>query len=81
MMKSATDSIKRNKLALKGIFYTPVTGGNSLNVALRRDLDIYASVALIKNIPGVQARHKDVDFIIVRENTEGEYSGLEHQVN
>ena len=55
-------------------------GGPSLNVALRRDLDIYASVALIKNIPGVQARHNNVDFVIIRENTEGEYSGLEHSV-
>lgn len=56
-----------------------MTGGTSLNVALRKDLDIYASVALIKNIPGVSARHNNVDFVIIRENTEGEYSGLEHQ--
>lgn len=64
-----------------GIFHTSMQGGiRSLNVALRRDLDIYASVALIKNIPGVQARHNNVDFVIIRENTEGEYSGLEHSV-
>jgi isocitrate dehydrogenase (NAD+) len=48
---------------------------------MRKDLDIYASVALIKSVPGLKARHKDVDFAIIRENTEGEYSGLEHQVS
>lgn len=46
---------------------------------MRKDLDIYASVALIKNIPGHDSRHKNVDFAIIRENTEGEYSGMEHQ--
>jgi len=55
------------------------SGHNSFNVALRQELDIYASVVLIKNIPGYETRHKNVDFAIIRENTEGEYSGLEHQ--
>lgn len=50
-----------------------------MNVFMRKDLDIYASVALIKNLPSLNARHKQVDFAIIRENTEGEYSGLEHQ--
>ena len=62
--------------------YTPVSkfGHTSLNVSMRKDLDIYASVALIKNMPGLNSRHQNVDFAIIRENTEGEYAGLEHQV-
>jgi isocitrate dehydrogenase (NAD+) len=65
-----------------GILYTPVSkvGPKSFNVAMRKDLDIYASVALCKTLPGTDGRHRDVDFAIIRENTEGEYSGLEHQV-
>ena len=65
-----------------GILYTPVGkfGHNSLNVSMRKDLDIYASVALVKNYAGAHARHQQVDFAIIRENTEGEYSGLAHQV-
>ncbi len=74
-------SLKRNKLGLKGILHTPIerSGHQSFNVALRQELDIYASVVLIKNIPGLETRHKNVDLCIIRENTEGEYSGLEHQ--
>jgi len=76
----AVDSLKRNKVGLKGILYTPTgTSGQSLNVALRKELDIYASLVLIKNIPGVKGRLEGIDFALVRENTEGEYSGLEHQ--
>lgn len=73
--------MKRNKVGLKGILYTPVekTGHASFNVALRRELDIYASVVLIKNIPGVKTRMDGIDMVLIRENTEGEYSGLEHQ--
>ncbi|KAA8907286.1 hypothetical protein DIURU_000606 [Diutina rugosa] len=74
----AVDSLKRNKVGLKGILHTPTTG-KSLNVALRKELDIYASLVLIKNIPGVKSRIDGIDFALVRENTEGEYSGLEHQ--
>ncbi|KAJ1930479.1 isocitrate dehydrogenase (NAD(+)) idh1 [Tieghemiomyces parasiticus] len=74
------ESLHRNKVGLKGILYTPIRMGNaSLNVSMRKDLDIYASVALIKHIPGYPTRHENVDFAIIRENTEGEYSGLEHQ--
>ena len=64
-----------------GILHTPVerSGHQSFNVALRQELDIYASIVLIKNIPGYKTRHDNVDFCIIRENTEGEYSGLEHQ--
>ncbi|GME91932.1 unnamed protein product [Ambrosiozyma monospora] len=73
-------SLKRNKIGLKGITYTPTSPfAKSLNVALRKELDIYASLVLIKNIPGVPSKLQDIDFVLVRENTEGEYSGLEHQ--
>jgi isocitrate dehydrogenase (NAD+) len=48
---------------------------------MRKDLDMYASLSLVKNFPGVKSRLSDVDIAIIRENTEGEYSGLEHQVN
>ncbi|EGW32324.1 isocitrate dehydrogenase [Spathaspora passalidarum NRRL Y-27907] len=76
----AVESLKRNKVGLKGILYTPPGGsGKSLNVALRKELDIFASLVLIKNIPGVKSRLDGIDFALVRENTEGEYSGLEHQ--
>lgn len=66
-----------------GILYTPVerSGHTSWNVAMRQQLDIYASVVLCKSVPGFPTRHRDVDFAIIRENTEGEYSGLEHQVS
>ena len=64
-----------------GIFFTPIETGshNSWNVAMRQQLDIYASLVICKTLPGYPTRHKDVDFAIIRENTEGEYSGLEHQ--
>lgn len=48
---------------------------------MRQQLDIYASLVLCKSVPGFPTRHRDVDFAIIRENTEGEYSGLEHQVS
>ncbi|KAK9449608.1 uncharacterized protein V1518DRAFT_416470 [Limtongia smithiae] len=74
-------SLKRNKIGLKGILFTPVERGghSSFNVALRQELDIYASLVLIKNVPGVPTRHDGIDMCLIRENTEGEYSGLEHQ--
>lgn len=64
-----------------GILYTPISqsGHVSWNVAMRQQLDIYASVVLCKSLPGFPTRHSNVDFAIIRENTEGEYSGLEHQ--
>ncbi|KAG9093438.1 isocitrate dehydrogenase (NAD(+)) idh1 [Ceratobasidium sp. UAMH 11750] len=75
------ESLKRNKVGLKGILYTPIdrSGHNSWNVAMRQQLDIYASVVLCKSIRGFPTRHAGVDFAIIRENTEGEYAGLEHQ--
>lgn len=82
VLKQAMDSIRRNRVALKGILHTPISrlGHASFNVFLRRDLDVYASVSVIKNFNAPwPVRHNNVDFAIIRENTEGEYSGLEHQ--
>ncbi|KAH8925483.1 hypothetical protein BT69DRAFT_1255226 [Atractiella rhizophila] len=80
LFKKSMDSLRRNKVGLKGILYTPVerSGHTSWNVAMRQQLDIYASVSLCKSVPGYPTRHAGVDFAIIRENTEGEYSGLEH---
>ncbi|KZT12485.1 mitochondrial NAD-dependent isocitrate dehydrogenase subunit 1 precursor [Laetiporus sulphureus 93-53] len=77
----AVDSLRRNRVGLKGILFTPISqsGHVSWNVAMRQQLDIYASVVLCKSLPGFPTRHNNVDFAIIRENTEGEYSGLEHQ--
>lgn len=77
--KRAMESLKRNKVGLKGILYTPIDGHNSWNVAMRQSLDIYANVVVCKTMDGVPTRHDGVDFAIIRENTEGEYAGLEHQ--
>ena len=75
------ESIKRNKIALKGPVITPVgTGFVSANVRLRKALDLYANLRPIKTLKGVKSRYDDVDLIIVRENTEDLYSGLEHEV-
>ncbi len=75
------DSIKRNKVCLKGPVTTPVGKGfRSINVQLRQELELYANLRPAKSIPGLPSRYQDVDLIIVRENTEGLYSGLEHQV-
>jgi isocitrate dehydrogenase (NAD+) len=75
------DSIKKNKIALKGPVMTPVgTGFVSSNVRLRKALDLYANLRPIKSLKGVKSRYEDVDLIVVRENTEDLYSGLEHEV-
>jgi isocitrate dehydrogenase (NAD+) len=75
------DSIIRNKVALKGPLTTPVGEGfASINVALRRTLNLYANTRPVRNLPGVKTRFEDVDVIVVRENTESLYSGIEHVV-
>lgn len=75
------DSIYTNRVALKSPITTPVGEGHrSLNVALRQELDLYANLRPVKNLPGLKTRFDNVDLVIVRENTEGLYSGLEHQV-
>jgi isocitrate dehydrogenase (NAD+) len=72
------DSIKKNGVALKGPVTTPVgTGFRSVNVALRQKLDLYANLRPAKSFEGVPSRYEDVDLIVVRENTEGLYSGIE----
>ena len=75
------ESIRRNKLALKGPTGTPVgTGHRSVNVELRKTLDLYANVRPVQTLPGVKSRYEGVDLVIFRENTEDLYSGLEHVV-
>src|SRR6185295_3688569 len=75
------DSIRRNKVALKGPVTTPIGHGfTSVNVGLRKALDLYANLRPVWNLPGVEARFQGVDLVIVRENTEDLYAGLEHEV-
>jgi len=79
--KAVIESVKRNGVALKGPMATAVAGGPpSVNVALRKTLDLYANLRPVKNVPGVQSRFENVDVVLVRENTEDLYSGLEHEV-
>jgi isocitrate dehydrogenase (NAD+) len=75
------ESIMRNKVALKGPVTTPIGEGfTSVNVGLRKALDLYANLRPVANLPGVQSRFDNVDLVIVRENTEDLYAGLEHQI-
>ena len=75
------DSIRRNKVALKGPVTTPIgTGFASVNVGLRKTLDLYANLRPVQNLPGVVSRFEGVDLVIVRENTEDLYAGLEHEI-
>jgi isocitrate dehydrogenase (NAD+) len=75
------DSVRRNRVALKGPVGTPIGKGfASVNVRLRKELDLYANLRPVKTIPGVPARYEGVDIVVIRENTEDLYSGLEHVV-
>jgi isocitrate dehydrogenase (NAD+) len=75
------EAIKQNGIALKGPITTPVGGGfRSVNVALRKGLDLYAQVRPCKSYPGVRSRYEDVDIVIVREATEDLYAGIEYEV-
>jgi isocitrate dehydrogenase (NAD+) len=75
------ESVRKNRVALKGPVATPIGSGfESVNVRLRKVLDLYANLRPIRNLPGVVSRFGDLDLVIVRENTEGLYSGLEHEV-
>jgi isocitrate dehydrogenase (NAD+) len=75
------DSIRRNRVALKGPVTTPIGEGfTSVNVGLRKALELYANLRPVRNLPGVESRFAGVDLIVVRENTEDLYSGLEHEV-
>src|SRR6187200_267466 len=74
-------SVRKNKVALKGPVTTPVGEGfTSVNVGLRKALDLYANLRPVSNLPGVPSRFQGVDMVIVRENTEDLYAGLEHEV-
>jgi isocitrate dehydrogenase (NAD+) len=75
------ESIRRNRLAIKGPITTPVGGGfRSVNVALRQALGLYANLRPAKSMRGIESRYEDVDLVIVRENTEDLYAGIEHMV-
>ncbi|KAL0277694.1 UNVERIFIED_CONTAM: hypothetical protein PYX00_004898 [Menopon gallinae] len=82
-LEDVTNSIQRNGICLKGILTTPDhshTGElETLNMKLRRTLDLYANVVHVTSLPGINSRHSNVDIIIIREQTEGEYSALEHE--
>src|SRR5271154_1702692 len=79
--KEVIESIERTHVGLKGPVTTPVGGGfSSINVALRQKFELYANFRPIRNLPHIPTRYPDVDLIIVRENTESLYSGLEHEV-
>lgn len=75
------ESIKKNKIAIKGPITTPVGKGfKSVNVALRQSLDLYVNLRPIKSFKGIKSRYEDVDLVIVRENTEDLYAGIEHKI-
>jgi isocitrate dehydrogenase (NAD+) len=79
--KELNDSIERTRVGLKGPVTTPIGGGfASINVELRKRFELYANFRPIVNLPHIPTRYPDVDLIIVRENTEGLYSGIEHEV-
>lgn len=79
--QSVLDSIRANKVALKGPITTPVgTGFRSVNVSIRQALDLYANLRPARSMDGVRGPYKDVDLVVVRENTEGLYAGIEHVV-
>lgn len=80
--EETVDSIRRNRIAIKGPLATPIGKGyRSVNVTMRQELDLYASVRPVQTLPGPsRSRYTDVDLIVFRENTEGLYSGREHEV-
>jgi isocitrate dehydrogenase (NAD+) len=79
--KETLDAIRAHKVALKGPCTTPIGGGfSSVNVALRKTLNMFAAVRPVRNMPGIKTRYDNVDIVIVRENTEGLYSGLENVI-
>ncbi len=75
------DTIKNNKIAIKGPITTPIGGGfRSVNVTLRQELDLYANLRPVKSFKGIKSRYEDIDLVIVRENTEDLYAGIEHKL-
>jgi isocitrate dehydrogenase (NAD+) len=79
--KELYESVERTRLGLKGPVTTPIAGGfSSINVTLRKKFELFANFRPIKNLPNIKTHYPGVDLVIVRENTEGEYSGIEHEV-
>src|SRR5215469_16125247 len=79
--KELIQSIERTCVGLKGPVTTPIGGGfSSINVALRKQFELFANFRPIRNLPSVDTRYPDVDLVVIRENTEGLYSGIEHEV-
>lgn len=79
--QAAVDSINCNKVGLKGPLMTPVGKGHrSLNLALRKEFNLYANVRPCRSLEGYKTLYNDVDVVTIRENTEGEYSGIEHEI-
>src|SRR5213082_3931959 len=79
--KELYESVERTRVALKGPVTTPIAGGfASINVTLRKKFELFANFRPIKNLPNIKTHYPGVDLAIVRENTEGEYSGIEHEV-
>src|SRR5206468_1334094 len=79
--EAVLDLIRRHRVALKGPCTTPIGRGfRSINVRMRQGLNLFASVRPVQTLPGVNVPYRDVDLVVVRENTEGLYSGLEHVV-
>jgi len=81
LQSGVIESIRKNRVGLKGPTETAIAGGApSINVGLRQALDLYANLRPVKNLEGVQSRYQNVDLVIIRENTEDLYAGLEHTV-
>jgi len=79
--KELNESIERTRVGLKGPVTTPVGGGfTSINVQLRKRFELFANFRPVQNLPHIPTRYPDIDLIVVRENTEGLYSGIEHEV-
>src|SRR5271165_6915572 len=79
--KELSESIDRTRVGLKGPVTTPTGGGfASINVELRKQFELFANFRPIRNLPGLETKYPGVDLIVVRENTEGLYSGIEHEV-
>ena len=79
--KAAIDSVNKNGIGLKSPLMTPVGKGfRSLNLALRKEFSLYANVRPCKSLEGYKTLYDNVDVVTIRENTEGEYSGIEHEI-
>lgn len=79
-LEDVVNSVTKNAVCLKGILASPLTGDlSSTNYRFRSQLDLFANVVHIKSLPGIKTRHKNIDLAIIREQTEGEFSALEHE--